>query len=492
MDSAPTDLQQPAIPEARPASLAALAMSTIISASLLYLGTGLSPLPWLVMLAPLPVLIQAYRSPTLTALAAVALCWTLAGLNLFGYLRGVLELPLAIIALALLTPAWHFVLAFLISKRLFHRGQVLLAALSLPAIWASLNYLDASVSPHGSFGNLAYSQIDNLLLSQLLAWTGLWGLDFLLILVPTALALGVVSRHVGRKRMLLALALIPLLLVVGAASWRLHSTSTAPSIRVAALAYDEPAYPMPGDDANTQTLLRTIDQDLAKLHAAGARFVLLPEVIARLDRAQIEAQSAHWQALADQYRMTLIIGIAEQTEPAEHNASWVIQPGAAQRRYFKQHLLPFFEDRYQAGTTPLMFDTEAGRFGTAICKDLDFHKVGRDYGDAGTQLLFVPAWDFGIDGHMHARMAVFRGIENGFAILRSARRGEMTVSDALGRIVASTPSNQGQLIADVPVTRHEPTLYQHIGDAFAWACLILSAVAVLVAIWPNWGSSRQR
>jgi hypothetical protein len=33
-------------------------------------------------------------------------------------------------------------------------------------------------------------------------------------------------------------------------------------------------------------------------------------------------------------------------------------------------------------------------------------------------LMLVPAWDFNADGWLHARMAVLRGVEGGYAIVR--------------------------------------------------------------------------
>ncbi len=47
--------------------------------------------------------------------------------------------------------------------------------------------------------------------------------------------------------------------------------------------------------------------------------------------------------------------------------------------------------------------------------------------------MLVPAWDFRRDGRLHARMAVVRGVENGFALARSAAMGRLTVSDSHGR-----------------------------------------------------------
>ena len=46
------------------------------------------------------------------------------------------------------------------------------------------------------------------------------------------------------------------------------------------------------------------------------------------------------------------------------------------------------------------------------------------------------------DGWIHARMAVMRGVENGFAVVRSAFLGVEAVSDAQGRLLASASTVQ--------------------------------------------------
>jgi hypothetical protein len=46
----------------------------------------------------------------------------------------------------------------------------------------------------------------------------------------------------------------------------------------------------------------------------------------------------------------------------------------------------------------------------------------------------VPAGDFGVDDWQHSRMAVMRGVENGFAMVRPAHDGLVIASDAFGRL----------------------------------------------------------
>jgi apolipoprotein N-acyltransferase len=96
-------------------------------------------------------------------------------------------------------------------------------------------------------------------------------------------------------------------------------------------------------------------------------------------------------------------------------------------------------------------------------------------GGAGVGLMLVPAWDFDEDRSFHGHMAVMRGVESGFGVVRSAKQGYLTVSDDRGRILAETLSGSAPfatLLAAVPAV-HDTTLYLLLGDWFAWLVLAL-------------------
>ena len=149
--------------------------------------------------------------------------------------------------------------------------------------------------------------------------------------------------------------------------------------------------------------------------------------------------------------------------------------------YFKHHLIPGFERQYTPGRHYTMLDGSP-RTGLAICKDMDFHDIGQAYAERGAQLLLVPAWDFGVDGWLHSRMAIMRGVEGGFAIARAARSGRLTLSDDRGRVVAeaSSEAHDAELVGDLPL-RDTHTLYARWGDWFAWLDLALLAALLYMA-----------
>jgi apolipoprotein N-acyltransferase len=142
--------------------------------------------------------------------------------------------------------------------------------------------------------------------------------------------------------------------------------------------------------------------------------------------------------------------------------------------YDKQHLLPGVEPE-TPGNKRVVLDQPSGRFGLQICKDMDFPALSRQYAGDSANLLLVPAWDFNFDGWLHARMAMLRAVENGFALARAARNGLLTLSDSRGRIIAEAATANGQFVSingTVPVIA-EKTFYSQAGDWFAWLCILL-------------------
>jgi apolipoprotein N-acyltransferase len=155
--------------------------------------------------------------------------------------------------------------------------------------------------------------------------------------------------------------------------------------------------------------------------------------------------------------------------------------------YDKRHLVPGLEARYHAGAADAVIQTPQGPFGMAICKDLDFLELGRAYSRAGIGVLLVPAWDFTTDGWLHSRMAILRGVEGGYAIVRAAARGRLTVSDAEGRVVAEESSDalpQAMLTADVRLGAGR-TFYGRMGDWFAWLCVAAALVLLALSLNPD-------
>ncbi len=78
------------------------------------------------------------------------------------------------------------------------------------------------------------------------------------------------------------------------------------------------------------------------------------------------------------------------------------------------------------------------------------------------------------DAELHRRMAVMRAVEGGFALVRSARNGYLSVHDAWGRLLAEQPSSSTEValeIVDVPVIARHPLM---LAAAFGVAMIVVA------------------
>jgi apolipoprotein N-acyltransferase len=168
------------------------------------------------------------------------------------------------------------------------------------------------------------------------------------------------------------------------------------------------------------------------------------------------------------------------------NWAWLFSPqGALVSSYQKHHMAPpERRDRYSSGTDYSVHTINGHAYGLAICKDMHFAALGRAYGQRHAAVMLVPAWDFDyFDAWIEARTTVVRGIENGYAVVRSSREGLLTVSDAYGRVLAERPSSAmpgSSLLAKIIVGNPLPTLYTRIGNLFGWLCV--AAAALLLSL----------
>jgi apolipoprotein N-acyltransferase len=454
----------------------AKALLVIASASVLdWFGTGLDawwPLPWF---APLPVLIFALRNSWWSAALVAALSWLVGGLNMWHYLR-VMGAPPAVWAGFFSIVALVFAGAVLLFRALMRRGAWWSALLAFPATWVSYEYLRNLTTPHGTAGSFAYSQLNFLPFLQLASIAGPWGMSFLLMLFPAALAIGLHLRRSEPKQALrivgTALGVIGLALIFGAI--RLTVPQSHEGVKVGLVTSDEPANEgVAAEGAKTERLFRDYAVEAEKLSDRGAQVIVLPEKLGVVVDPDTQATDGIFQSLADRTKSTIVIGLVHVSQSGKYNQARVYAPGAPVLSYNKRHMLPPFESDLKPGTTLALIPKPSETRGVAICKDMDFTPLSRQYGQAGVGLMLVPGWDFNLDGWWHGHIAVMRGVENGFSVVRAAKGGYLTVSDNRGRILAETRSDSAPfatLVVEVPAV-HDTTLYVLMGDWFSWFAL---------------------
>lgn len=459
-------------------------LAVVSTAVLVWFGNGLNPWWPLLWFAPLTVLLFASRSSWWGAALAAFLAWLVGSLNMWHYFRVVLHAPPSIWIRIFSIAALLFTASVLLFRSLLRRGAWWSALLAFPATWVSFEYLLNLISPHGTAGSLSYSQLNFLPFLQLASITGPWGMSFLLLLFPATLTIGLHRRRAAPKQALrivgTGLGVIALVLVFGAV--RLMLPMPDQRVRVGLIASDEPAnVDVAKEGAPTQRLFRDYAAAAEGLAARGTQVIVLPEKLGVAVGPETKDIDVIFQSLADKTKSKVVAGLIEVSLPVRYNRARVYAPEAPLLTYDKHHMLPPFESNLRSGTTLTLMPEPSGTWGVAICKDMDFTPLSRQYGEAGVGLMLVPAWDFDLDRWWHGHMAVMRGVESGFSIARAAKRGYLTVSDNRGRILAETRSDSAPfatLLANVPAV-HETTLYVLLGDWFAWLALATLVFALV-------------
>jgi apolipoprotein N-acyltransferase len=459
----------------RPPSLLAQVLACVLSAVALFFGTGLHPLWWLLWLAPVPLLVIAPRLTRLRAFALAFLACLVGGLNEWHFFRAQLGIPAGVVLTFVALPAVIFGLDVLAFRR-FAATSPWRAALVFPSIWVLSEFITARISIHGTAGNVAYSQMNFLPILQIASVTGIWGISFCIFLFAATAAVLIGGYGELRQRQLLGRCVgVALLVVLAFGFWRLYSTPPAQTVAVGLVASDVPKYLITESPSDTRELLRLYADQAEALALSGAKTVVIPEKVSVIRDSDLPDIDPLFQTAADKTGAVVVVGVIHVTDAARWNEARIYSPGGPVRMYEKHHMLPPFESNLKPGTTRTIWQEPSGTWGAAICKDLDFPKMGRDYGNDGTGLLLVPAWDFGADGWLHGRMAVLRGVESGFSIARAPKQGVLTLTDDRGRVIAeqttgSTPF--AAIAASVPV-RNSRTVYARFGDWLAWANVAL-------------------
>lgn len=429
------------------------------SAVLFFAGYGLGeywPLAWI---APTPVWIHCWRERRHFWISGAA--YLLGSMNLARYFFDVMPPMVAVLSLASLSLLfWGLTAA---AARCMERCGWIAGAFAFPVFWTALEWIRAQVSRHGSAGSLADGQTDFLTALQIVSVTGFPGLTFLLLLVPSTLA----CYWVTRRPHVLAAPAILLAAVLVFGNHRLRNPESSRFAAVGAVASD-------GPETGVEAYAKRVDS----LAARGAKFIVLPEKFARIVSSD---QVRPLSEAAARHHVTVIAGLTLAEGSKLRNAAVVFGPrGETLGTYDKQHMVPGWEAEFTPGSRTLVVDG----YGVAICKDFDFPSLTAQYAEQGVGVMFGPAYDFTRDAKLHSRMAVMRAVEQGFTLVRAARKGRVTVADAYGRILAESSTinvpEASVVVTDAPAAPVR-TIYSQSGDWFgALCCLFAIGFAVCV------------
>ena len=439
-------------------------LCAIASAIGFYLSLNLGSMWPLAWVAPIPVLWLVFgETRGWIAFAATWTAYALGCCNMLPAYAG--TLPAFVLAMALTLPALGFAGSALGARYVARHLSPVAGVFVFALLWTTWDYA-ASFGQNGTAMSPAYSQVAAPYLIQGASAFGLWIITFLLGLIPAGIAMGLQKR----SPMPAAVVIMLFALNAGFGAWRIsHADETRP-VRVGLAADD--ALGAASFQANAKAALDAVGQYTAvarELSEQGATLIVFPEKLAVLQSAWRADAISDLAATGRASGATIVIGFDDERDLRRNEALIFPADDAEPSVYFKRHMVPGLEAAFVPGDLSFVLQDQTG---LAICKDMDFQSTLRsDARDGHPTLLAVPAWDFDRDGWWHARLAIMRGVEDGFAVARSAKQGLLTLSDSYGRIVARSASAKSGMISLVGDLPRGPgnTVYVHIGDVFAWA-----------------------
>lgn len=407
------------------------------------------------------------------------------------------------------------VVPYLLDRLSERRIRSVAQTLVFPSSAVALEFLFTLRMSQTTWGNLAYTQTENLALLQLASIAGIWGITFVMLwLAPVANNLWRSGWSDGRARLGVAVYGLVLAAVVLFGSARLvffapsggtfRVASVTPpeildiaspeelqSIQQIMMKQDMSAAQVASVRAILESTYEPLLEDTRREARAGARLVVWPEgALASFDQEQDAALIERGRQLAQEEQIYLAMTIAllpgASGGPNENRLLLISPAGEVVQTYWKHHTVPVIEEPYAlAGSErPVVHETAFATLGGVICYDMDSPRFLRSAGSDGVDVLLAPSGDWPAIKELHSRMALVRGVEQGFSMVRPANHGLNLVTDYQGRILGRLDhyaTSDRRLSAAVP-ERGVTTVYQRTGDALPWICLALTVLSLALLL----------
>ncbi len=379
--------------------------------------------PWLQLVAFVPLLAGCMRARSWRHAAVLGGVWGLARFIPLGIMLGGLDLPL-LPAIGL--SAYLVVLdaGFAASVFAMRRWPAVSFSLGVGTSFAVLEWIDSVLPMWGTARSLARSwAIAPEVVGGLVRIGGPALVAF--VIVASQAAVIVVP---GRSRRA-ALAVLGSLLAFTAVTAGIDRWRTPPGagrpLRVGAV-----GWPRRGGEHEAEALV-------ARAATAGARLVVLPEAAFTVGVGEREGFIAHWGDVARLHRIHLVVAFIDRETPG--NRLVVLDPeGAEIGQYTKTHMIPVSETLPGGDGELLVFEVDGVRVGTMICQDDNFRDLTSAYVERGVAVVVVPTNEGPpAVAPYHYRNARLRTIELPVTLVRAAARGTSAVVGKGGEVIAA-------------------------------------------------------
>jgi apolipoprotein N-acyltransferase len=504
------------------------------------LAGGLTVLLWVLSIPPfefaeaayiafIPLILWLYTQPSrrLTALVAFGAGWV-AWFTILVWLRHVTLLGTVALSgiLAAIFMLWILLVHWLLplaAGRSFVWRALVFAGLS--GAWVVLEWSRTWLLWGFPWAPLSLSQWQRPVVLQIAAWTGAYGVSFLLLYFNFCIAQTLRNRVVTKRRKLwsgwfsldlyVAVALLGLCIFVFLKS--LPRSDSMFTLFTAAVVqpYIEPE--LKWDETKELENLETLERQTEFVASLDSDLVLWPEAATPWPIQGYPQMQQRVEALVNTINKPILMGnlAVDRDVDLWYNGVFLVEPdaGLSDVFYVKRELVPFGEfvpkpfgfikkvvpvgGSFVAGDGPglieITVDDATVQVGSLVCYEDVFPSLARESARAGAQVFFVAtnnAW-YGEEGGapQHAAHSVLRAVENRRPVMRCGNGGWSGWIDCYGSVRDVLHDEHGSVyfrgggsytVLHFKDWMRQQSFYTRHGDWFVLLCAVGTMLAVLV------------
>ena len=406
-------------------------------------------------------------------------------------------------------------------------GPRILGLAGLAGAWVVLEWVRTWLLWGFPWAPLALSQWERPVVLQIAAWTGSYGVSFLLVFFSFCVAQTFWNRATVRERKIwiswfspdlyIGMGALALCIIVFFNTLVVRENSEQLFTAAAVQPYIAPE--LKWDEAKELQNLKVLERQTLFVSSLNPDIILWPEAATPWPVLGYEQMQLRVEGFADELGKPILMGnLAWFRERDEwYNGAFLVEPqsGLAEDFYVKRELVPFgefmpvlfrfiadkivpvggqFLPGQDAGLIDLRVNQRNLKVGPLVCYEDVFPALARESVEAGAQVLFVAtnnAW-YGEEGGapQHAAHSVLRAVENRRPVMRCGNAGWSGWIDAYGAIRDVIVDEHNSVyfrgggayaVSHFTDWMERKSFYTKHGDWFVALCAALAALAIVLA-----------
>jgi apolipoprotein N-acyltransferase len=368
-----------------------------------------------------------------------------------------------------------------------------------PFLFASLEFLRSLTSEIGfPWGSLAYSLIPCRILIQFADIVGISGITFVIVLANV-----VIFYALSRKRLIAILFLFPIFFSILLYGKMRMKEEVDSGIKVGVVQPNiEPTVKRDEEWEYRFSMLDSLSREIRDVDLLIWPETSVPGYLGRATRTE-----ARVKKIVDSLGVPVIMGAQRldfgRGRTKVHNSAFLFVPEKGMSAFHdKIYLVPFGErlpfdqifpflqklhfgqGDFSPGLGYTIFKVKDIPFCTLVCFESIFPRLVRRFVNKG--VLFIvnitdDCWFGRTQGpYEHAEMAVMRAIEYRIPLVRCANTGLSFVVTKTGKVLKETKLFEREVFVQEIYPGDGKTFYASHGDLFAWICLIVSFLSIML------------